>query len=129
MKNKISDAEWTIMQALWRGGESMTSAEIVSRTDDGRGRSPRTIKTLLQRLVAKGFVSFTVDPSDSRIYHYSAAVSEETCVKRENRDFVSLYYKGDVAGMLARFIGDSDLSRDQIESLTALLAEKREEAP
>ncbi len=127
MELNISEAEWQIMQALWDSGETLTSAEIVARVEDGRGRSPRTIKTLLQRLVAKGFVSYTLDASDSRIYHYQAAVSEESSVKKENRDFVSLYYKGDVAGMLARFIGDSELSRDQIEKLTALLEEKKED--
>ncbi|HBU11688.1 MAG TPA: CopY/TcrY family copper transport repressor [Clostridiales bacterium] len=129
MEYNISEAEWEVMRTLWECGEPMTSAEIVARVEDLRGRSPRTIKTLLQRLVAKGFVTFTIDAADSRVYHYSAAVSEDICVKRENHDFVSLYYKGDVAGMLARFIGDSELSRDQIEALTALLAEKKEDAP
>ncbi len=104
----------------------MTSAEIVARLDDGRGRSPRTVKTLLQRLVAKGFVGFTVDAADSRVYHYSATVSESSCVTKENRDFVSLYYNGDVAGMLARFIGDSELSQEQIAELSALLDAKKE---
>ncbi len=129
MANTISGAEWEIMRALWERGDSMTSAEIVARLEDGRGRSPRTVKTLLQRLVAKGFVTFTVDAADSRVYHYSAAASEESCVTKENRDFLSLYYNGDVAGLLARFIGDSQLSREQIAELTALLDAKKEEAP
>ncbi len=129
MANTISGAEWEIMRALWERGDSMTSAEIVARLEDGRGRSPRTVKTLLQRLVAKGFVAFTVDGADSRVHHYSAAASEESCVAKENRDFVSLYYNGDVAGMLARFIGDSRLSREQIAALSALLDAKKEEAP
>lgn len=125
MERKISDEEWLVMRALWECGETLTSAEIVARVEDGRGRSPRTIKTMLQRLVAKGFVSYTVDSSDSRVYHYSATVSEDTCVKKENRDFVSLYYKGNVRGMLAHFIGDSDLSLSEIEALTALLEDKK----
>jgi BlaI family penicillinase repressor len=129
MKNNISDAEWNIMQALWERGDSMTSAEIVARVEDGRGRSPKTIKTLLLRLVAKGFVAFTVDAVDSRVYHYSATVGEDECVEKENREFVSLYYQGDVSGMLARFIGNSQLSKEQIETLAALLEAKKEDAP
>lgn len=125
MKYNISSAEWRIMQALWEGDEPMTSAEIVAQVKDRRDRSPRTIKTLLQRLVSKGFVDFTIDAADSRIYHYHPKVTEEECVEKENRDFVSLYYKGDVGGMLARFIGDSDLSPGQIEELTALLEAKK----
>ncbi len=128
MEKNISGAQWEIMRVLWENGSTMTSAEIVDRLKDDRSRSPRTIKTLLQRLIAKGFVGYTVDESDSRVYHYRALVSEDKCVTKENRDFVSLYYKGDVAGMLARFIGDSELSREQIAELSALLDAKKEDA-
>jgi BlaI family penicillinase repressor len=127
MEYNISGAEWRVMQALWERGEAMTSAEIVNRLKDERDRSPRTVKTLLQRLVSKGYVGFSVDAADSRVYHYYPKVSEAECMQGENKDFVSLYYKGDVSGMLARFIGDSDLSREQIEELSALLEAKKED--
>ena len=127
MQNNISAAEWRIMQTLWARGKAMTSAEIVELTKDERERSPRTIKTLLQRLVAKGFVAFSIDPADSRVYHYFPKVSEDECIKKENQDFLSLYYKGNVGGMLAQFIGDNDLTSEQITELSALLDAKKEE--
>jgi len=127
-QHTISSAEWGIMQTLWESGGPITSAEIVLRVKSGRDRSPRTIKTLLQRLVAKGFVEYTVDASDSRVYHYTPKVTEDACIQKENQDFVSLYYKGDVGGMIARFIGDNDLSEEQIKELTALLNAKREDS-
>jgi len=123
MQHNISGAEWRIMQVLWEYNGSMTSAEIVKKLKDNR--SPKTIKTLLQRLVSKGFVNFTVDTADSRVYHYTPKVSEGECIKRENQDFLSLYYKGDVGSMLARFIGDSDLSSQQIKELSELLDAKK----
>ena len=129
MEFTISDAEWGVMQALWGSAGPLTSAEIVMRVKSGRDRSPRTIKTLLQRLVAKGFVKYTVDEADSRVYHYAPKVTEEECIQRENRDFVSQYYRGDVGGMLARFINESDLSEEQIRELSALLRAKMEDKP
>jgi BlaI family penicillinase repressor len=129
MERNISAAEWYVMKVLWTCGEPLTSAEIVKKTKDEREHSPRTIKTFLQRLVAKGFVGFTVDPSDSRVYHYFPKVSEDTCIQKENQDFLSLYYKGNVGGMLARFIGDSDLTSEQIKELSALLDAKKEDMP
>ena len=129
MENNISAAEWRIMQVLWVQGEPMTSAEIVEATKGGRERSPRTIKTLLQRLVAKGFVDFTVDPTDSRVYHYVPKVGEDECIKKENQDFLSLYYKGNLGGMLVRFIGDNDLTSEQIKELSALLEAKKGDMP
>ncbi|MCL2398368.1 MAG: BlaI/MecI/CopY family transcriptional regulator [Defluviitaleaceae bacterium] len=129
MQRNISSAEWRIMQVLWECSEPMTSAEVVQKTKDERERSPKTIKTLLQRLVTKGFVDFSVDPIDSRIYHYFSKVSEDECIERENLNFLSLYYKGNVGGMLARFIGDSNLTSEQITELTALLNAKKEDTP
>ncbi|MCL2198227.1 MAG: BlaI/MecI/CopY family transcriptional regulator [Defluviitaleaceae bacterium] len=126
MKHNISSAEWRIMQVLWEHKKPMTSAEIVENAEAESKRSPRTIKTLLQRLVSKGFVAFTVDTTDSRIYHYAPKISEDECIGRENQDFLSLYYKGNVGGMLARFIGDSDLTSEQIKELSALLDAKKE---
>ena len=126
MKYNISGAEWSIMQVLWECGEPMTSAEIVEKAESESKRSPRTIKTLLQRLVSKGFVDFTIDSTDSRIYHYTSKIGEDECIERENQDFLSLYYKGNVGGMLARFIGDSDLTNEQIKELSALLDAKKE---
>jgi len=127
MQHTISAAEWGVMQALWESKGPLTSAEIVTLVNSGHDRSPRTIKTLLQRLVAKGFVEFAVDAADSRVYHYTPKLTEEECIKKENKDFVSLYYKGNVSGMLARFIGDNDLSPEQIKELAALLEAKRGE--
>jgi BlaI family penicillinase repressor len=129
MERNISAAEWRVMQVLWEHNEPQTSAEIVKKAKNGRERSPRTIKTLLQRLVAKGFVDFTIDPNDSRVYHYSPNVNEDECIKRENQDFLSLYYKGNIGGMLARFIGDNDLTNEQIKELSALLSAKKEDVP
>lgn len=99
MKYNISDAEWRIMQILWASDEPMTSGEIIAKVKEQCDRGPTTIKTLLQRLVSKGFVDFTVDAADRRIYHYRPKVTEKECVEKENRDFVSLYYKGDVGKM------------------------------
>jgi len=125
VQHNISGAEWRIMQVLWERNGSMTSAEVVEKLENEGKRSPRTIKTLLQRLVSKGFVGFTIDPTDSRVYHYIPKVSEGECIERENHDFLSLYYKGDVGGMLARFIGNSDLTSEQIKELSALLDAKK----
>jgi len=129
MQNKISGAEWRIMQVLWESGKAVTSAEIVECIKEESSRSPRTIKTLLQRLVAKGFVIATASDADSRVYYYYPRVSEDECIKKENRDFISHYYKDDICGMLVRFIGDNDLSETQIKELTALLNEKLENSP
>jgi BlaI family penicillinase repressor len=101
----------------------MTSAEIVAAVDDGR--SPQTIKTLLQRLVAKDFVTYTVDASDSRVYHYSAAMSEAECVRLENKRFMDRYYRGSASKLIAAFMDEVELSEEEIEHFRKALDGKK----
>ena len=51
----ISDAEWEVMKSVWDHGP-LTAGEVVSRLEAQTRWHPRTIKTLLARLVKKGAV-------------------------------------------------------------------------
>jgi BlaI family penicillinase repressor len=49
---RISDAEWDVMQVAWRRGD-FTAQEMIDELSH-RDWSPRTVKTLLGRLLQKG---------------------------------------------------------------------------
>ena len=49
---KISDAEWEVMQVLWR--HSPATAEEMIDQSQSHDWSPTTIKTLISRLVKRG---------------------------------------------------------------------------
>ena len=53
--NKISQAEYTIMQVLWSQNQA-TSQEVISILSDSTEWQPNTIKVMLSRLVRKGVV-------------------------------------------------------------------------
>jgi len=50
---RISDAEWLVMEVVWSSAP-VTANEIVDALGDRSGWNPRTIKTMLNRLVKKG---------------------------------------------------------------------------
>ena len=54
---KISEAEWSIMKALWDGcgkkGEGLTLGELSSALKDSTGWNSTTIRTLTIRLAEK----------------------------------------------------------------------------
>ena len=50
---QISDAEWEVMKVLWEGGPQ-TAGQIVDAVAAANRWNPRTVKTLLNRLVKKG---------------------------------------------------------------------------
>lgn len=54
-KVEISNAEWDVMRVIWALGET-TSRQIIEALSDRRQWKPTTTKTLIGRLVAKGYV-------------------------------------------------------------------------
>ena len=69
---RIADSEWRVMQVLWERGPQ-TANDVVSALSGEVNWKPRTVKTLISRLVAKGAVKVT---EEGYRYRYSAAVAE-----------------------------------------------------
>jgi BlaI family penicillinase repressor len=119
---QISDAEWEVMKAVWDAGGALTAGEVVQRMEaDGTRWRPRTIKTLLARLVQKGAVRSDADPASARTFRYRAAFTREACVRQESRSFLRRVFDGDVAPALLHFLKASNLSREEIDRLKQVL--------
>src|SRR3954469_17264472 len=101
---KISDAEWQVMDVIWRSSDPVTAGEIVGALAGHTSWNPRTIKTMLNRLVNKGALRFE---SEGNRYLYRPAVSREACVRGESRSFLRRVFGGNVAPMLAHFVEDA----------------------
>ncbi len=120
---QISDAEWDVMEPIWKAGtESCTAADVIRQLRETHDWNPSTIRTLLARLVEKGALAYDVDGSR---YLYRAAVSREQCVRQEGRSLLDKAFGGDVAALLTHFVAEASLDRDQIEQLRQLLAQKK----
>ena len=119
---KIADSEWRVMQVLWRRGPQ-TANDVVSALSSEVKWKPRTIKTLISRLVKKGAIKVT---DEGYRYRYSAAVDESTCVRSETKSFVRRVYKGTMTPVLAAFLEDADLSAEEIDELQEILDQKKE---
>lgn len=120
----ITEAEWPIMRVLWENG-SATAAEIVDSVMSERDIAMRTVKTLLRRLIAKKAVAYAIDPDDSRIYHYRATVKKEDAIKTKNRKFLDSFYQNNLSELLGKFLGDADMTEEQITDLQKILDTKK----
>jgi BlaI family penicillinase repressor len=118
---QISDAEWDVMEPIWAVG-ACTAADVISELRATHDWNHSTIRTLLARLVEKGALAYDVDGSR---YIYRAAVSRERCVRQEGRSLLKKAFGGDVAALLAHFVAEASLDREQVEQLRQLLAQKR----
>ena len=115
----ISDAEWQVMDAIW----SMTpppvpAADVVSALCRRTKWSPRTVKTLLNRLKKKGALSVE---ADGRRYLYRPNLSRQQSIRAQSRSFLDRFFGGETGAMLAYFAADAKLSPKKIEELKAIL--------
>ena len=118
---RIADSEWRVMQVLWERGPQ-TANDVVKALSSEVKWKPRTIKTLISRLVRKGAVQVT---EEGYRYRYSAAVAESACVRSETKSFVRRVYQGAAKPALAAFLEDADLSDREIDDLQKMLDRKR----
>src|SRR5438874_4027909 len=118
---QITDSEWDVMEPIWAAG-ACTAAEVIKRLRATHDWNHSTVRTLLARLVEKGALAYDVDGSR---YIYRAAVSRQRCVRQEGRSFLEKAFGGDVTALVAHFVAEASLDRDQIEQLRQLLAQKK----
>jgi len=124
---RISEAEWEIMHLVWERGP-LFAQEAVEALTPRRGWSPRTVKTLLGRLVKKGSLGFEVE---GKRYRYHALVSREDSVRAASHTFLERVLGGSVSPLLSTFVREGKLSREELAELRALLEEeekKKEES-
>ncbi|WP_397351430.1 BlaI/MecI/CopY family transcriptional regulator [Paenibacillus sp. Y412MC10] len=115
----ISEAEWEVMKVLW-ASSPLTAGEVIDVLAGRMDWSPKTVRTLLNRLVAKEAASF--DP-DSRPYRYFPLVSEEECQRAETKSFLQRIYSGSFKPLLVNFLKEEKLSQEEIAELRKLLDE------
>jgi BlaI family transcriptional regulator, penicillinase repressor len=122
MKNvpQISDTEWLVMKAIWTKSP-LTANQIVESLAGKVTCKPKTVKTLIGRLVNKKAVGFHVV---DRVYQYYPLVLEEDCVNAESSSFLRRVYDGALNAMFVNFLKQEDISREEIEELKRILDKK-----
>lgn len=114
---KISETEWKVMKIIWNN-PYITANEVVDILDNYVEWKPKTVKTLLNRLLNKGVIHFE---KEGREYKYYPLVSEEECIKEENKSFLDRVYNGAFKTMIANFIENQNLTREDIDDLKKIL--------
>lgn len=120
---KISESEWLVMRVLW-AQSPLTANEVVEQLTGKTKWKPKTVKTLIDRLMKKGAVEYE---KDGRRYMYYPTVGRDECITTERRSFVRRVYGGITKPMLAAFLEDAELSPEDISELKEILDQKAEE--
>ena len=114
---RISDAEWLVMKVVWKLKQA-TAKQVVEALAGEANWKPKTIHTLISRLVQKGALA---SERPGREYLFRPLVTEEASRLAASRSFLEKVFDGDVAPFLACFLRREKLSRKQIEELRRIL--------
>ena len=114
---QISEAEYEVMKVIWKHAPISTN-EITDKLTKTTTWSPKTIQTLIKRLVTKGALSYE---KQSRMFVYTPLIGEKEYLVQERHSFLTRYYNGDITAMLSAYIEDDKLSETEIDTLRSLL--------
>ena len=117
---QISEAEFEVMKVVWKYAPINTN-EITEKLIRTTNWSPKTIQTLIKRLVSKKALTYE---KQSRVFVYTPLVKEDEYIRRESNTFLNRFYDGNITSMLASYIEDDKLSEAEIDTLRSLLSEK-----
>ena len=117
---QISEAEYEVMKVVWKHAQISTN-EITQQLLKTTSWSPKTIQTLIKRLVNKGALSYE---KQSRMFVYTPMVKENEYIGQESSSFLKRFYGGNITAMVSAYLEDDKLSEAEIETLRGLLSKK-----
>jgi len=120
-KPEISDAEYQVMKVIWAAGVPISTNEVVERLEPSTAWKPKTIHTLLSRLVKKGALQYE---KDSRVFVYTPLVEESEILSIENENFLNRFYEGALNPMIVNLLEQDKLSENDIAQLRHILDKK-----
>ena len=121
---QISEAEYEVMKVVWQKAPVSTNSvtEILTKTTNW---SPKTIQTLLKRLVNKRALTYE---KQGRVFVYTPLVEEDSYVRQQSQSFLKRYFDGDMSRMLSACVGEETLSEIDIDALRAILTKHKGES-
>jgi len=114
----LSDAEWTVMRALWQGAPA-TAREIRERAPE-TGWAHTTVKTLLARLVEKGAVS---ERKQGRASVYTPRITASQARRTALRGLVDRAFGGTFGSLVQHLVREERLDEEERARLVEALAE------
>ena len=115
--SELGKSEWVLMNALWERQRG-TASEMQKELEADYGWAYSTIKTMLDRLVEKGFVKTR---RVGNVYDYSPRVKRKSAVARVVDDVFDRVLEGSLAPFLDRLIENRRLSEDEVDELKEML--------
>ncbi|MDB5391089.1 MAG: copY 2 [Planctomycetaceae bacterium] len=118
----LSKAEWKVMKIVWELQKAM-AREIYTIAGEQFAWTPATVKTLLKRLVEKGYVSTTPVGNG---FVYRPVQSALSALQSAADSLFTNAIAGSTGPLLAHLVEQTTLSEDDLDSLQKLIDAKKQ---
>jgi BlaI family penicillinase repressor len=105
------------MKVLWDLGEA-SLGDVVRALEPQLAWKPRTVQTLVRRLVEKGAVT---TETQGRDFRYRPAFGQNECQIDEGRSFLKRVFDGRLTPFVAALMEEKQVSRAELDELRQLL--------
>ncbi|WP_230279040.1 BlaI/MecI/CopY family transcriptional regulator [Croceicoccus sp. Ery15] len=120
--DRISEAEQSVLEALWDADEALTASQVADRVGAEKGWSLATVKTLLSRLVAKNAIA---TQPDGRRFLYTPLIGRDAFLGSESRRLLDRLFGGRASSLFAHLAEAEALSERDLNEIEGLLRELR----
>ncbi|MCM1185208.1 MAG: BlaI/MecI/CopY family transcriptional regulator [Lachnoclostridium sp.] len=117
---KISDAEQSVLEMLWKCGGEIKQTELLQQFEEsGKEWKRQTLNTLITRLAEKGLVT-----RENRVV--KAVFSEKEFYNRKMEEMIDRTYYGKLSSFISAFTEYRGISEEEMQEILSLLEQKKQ---
>jgi BlaI family transcriptional regulator, penicillinase repressor len=121
--SELSRLEMEVMDEVWKLGEC-SSAEVIEAFAKRRRLAPTTIRTVLFKLKAKGYVEAV--PTLERGFRLKPVINRESVVRRTLDRLQRSLFGGSPRQAIAHLLKSEQISAEELDELQRLIQARRE---
>ena len=124
-KQKLSDAEWEIMQGVWDNKTPITVRDLHSALYPNGEKAYTTVQTVMNILYEKGFLR---REKIGMVNFYTPTLSRQQAMSNETKSFVSKLFDGSFGALASHLINSDALSSEDLHELKKMIDAKEKES-
>ena len=117
LPRSLSDSEWEVMKVLWEHGP-LAARDVYAHLAGAQPWAQGTVKTLLRRMVQKGWLSYT---RVGNSFLYRSAVPRRKGLRAAIRQFSERVLGGALSPFVAYYAEEKHLTPEDVAELEKLL--------
>ena len=121
--SQLPETEFEIMQVIWSQTEPVTSVRVDELIGETKSWHVSTVKTLLRRLVARGFLS--AEKRGKNLY-YIPLVTHDEYIQAETELFMEKFHKKSLRGLMRAMYADKKPSDEDIAEIEEWFKDKED---